>query len=225
MLYSDPDSLIHQSEGRVLKYGKGVPGSDIRPNAWVSVKLPAGVLLLPSLAWPTPADPTRASTAPPTGRHPPVTFRHACKVAYVLDEDGATTVITWRASPVERCSGRVRGSSRWAALVCRGGAGFGFVVDFGFGFGFGFAVVRATAELDVGAALEVVGVADVGVGVGVGETGWAGLLCPDGVLPEQAATANARQPSTARRTVVRMPPAFHDRGGRTRRGALVRADR
>jgi hypothetical protein len=55
------------------------------PNAWVSVKLPAGVADRYSLADPMPSDPTWAGTADPYFFHPPPdALVQACRVAVVL---------------------------------------------------------------------------------------------------------------------------------------------
>jgi hypothetical protein len=93
-------SDTHQSLGTVRWYGSEVPGFASRPKAWVSVKVPIGVWLDDSLAWPIPADPTHAFTGPYTTRQVPVLlFCQARSVPLVAVFDGAVTVINWVAFP------------------------------------------------------------------------------------------------------------------------------
>jgi hypothetical protein len=69
-----------------------------------------------------PCDPTWAGMAGPWGTHWAPDFCQACRVAVVLPIDGATTVITWVAVPVDSPSGRP-GRAAGGADRVDGGAG------------------------------------------------------------------------------------------------------
>src|SRR3954471_13865347 len=87
-------SETHQSSPSTTRYGRAVPGSPARPNASVSVKVPAGVRVVVSLAPPTPAAPPRAGTGPSTAVQPVGRRSHAVRVAVVALAEAATTVTT-----------------------------------------------------------------------------------------------------------------------------------
>src|SRR5205085_182652 len=69
-------------------------------------KTPAGVRVLVSLAWPTPAEPIRAVTGPSTAVQPPGPSSQAVSFAVVAREDDATTVTTCVALPGSTPRGR-----------------------------------------------------------------------------------------------------------------------
>ena len=69
--------------------------------------MPAGVRVLPSLAWPTPAEPIRAVTGPSTAVQPSELRSQAVSCAVVDRADAATTVTTWPDAP-----GSTRGGGR-----------------------------------------------------------------------------------------------------------------
>src|SRR5690348_6479887 len=96
VLYSGPGWLIHQSDGRVRKYGNDVPGSLLRPNACVSVKLPIGVAEAPSLGVRVmPCEPMCAVIPLPYfSQPPPGALYQACRCAVVRPRETPVTVIT-----------------------------------------------------------------------------------------------------------------------------------
>lgn len=203
VLYSGPGSLIHQSAAVVRRYGSDVPGSALRPNASVRVKLPIGVADRPSLVGAaSPAEPSHALVAGPYLRHCPPDFCHPCNVAVVLDRDGAATVITLVASPVGRSSGSpaAAGAGR-GVLVGRGvvrGAGGALVVRFG-------PVVRGDCACDDDAD----GIGDAAVEVCCVARGRSAELgVPSETVEEHAAAVSRTQVSRTRRR-TRTPLACH----------------
>lgn len=167
------------------------------------MKLPAGVLVLRSLARPTPAEPRNAPTGVPTRRQPPLTLVHLCKVAVVLEGDAAVTVTTWSAPAVLKSSGSRRAEERFG--VDGAALGFDLVGVFarvGAAVVFGAGVAGADVEAGGVGAVEIV--PDV-----VAELAPAEFWAEPVRSPEQPAPA--RQINAAATTADRAPmqPGCH----------------
>lgn len=142
VLYFDEwTSDTHQSFSWVRWYGSAVPGFSFLPNASVSVKVPFGVRVDPSLWIPMPPEPSHAGYGPSTtAQVPSDLFCQARRVPVVAPEDEAVTVTICVAFPMLTGIPKSGGGGLTGRVV---GAGFGAL---GAGFGVVFDVVAGGGE-------------------------------------------------------------------------------